>query len=55
MDGSKSKGKKVGFAAVFLSSKRKGSLLKEASICTTALIVMKKVQKDVYDKDNNGV
>ena len=41
MDGSKSIGRKVGFAAVFMNTTRRGALPEEASIHTAEMTVIK--------------
>ena len=44
MDGSKSTGRKVGFAAVFTDITRRGTLPEEASIHTAEMTAMKEIR-----------
>ena len=45
MDGSKSTGRKVGYAAVFTDSTRRGALPEEASIHTAEMTAMKEIKE----------
>ena len=44
-DGSKSTGKKVGYAAIFTDTTRRGALLEEASIYTAEITAMKEIKE----------
>ena len=45
MDESKSTGQKVGYAAVFMDTTRRGALPEEASIHTAEMIAMKEIKE----------
>ena len=52
MDGSKSIGRKVGLAAVFMDTTRRGALPEEASIHTAEMTAIKIAMKDIGKRED---